>query len=176
MPLGRCTKGNACEYRHIGVRISITQTRRWMESLRAPVGEEERTTTRKGGKGKPAENSGANPTNNPDKSKESCKFHKEGRCKFGNECKFSHKGNPDKAWESVEKAAPKPKGKGQAQPKGKAKAGAAVAHSSRPVRSRRHTRGGFISYPWRVHQFRSSGYPRQPDGDPRNQSPTQGTI
>lgn len=62
-----------------------------------PSGQERKDKNKNGDTGKSQETSGANLTNNLDKSTEPCPFYKEGRCKFGNECKFRHKGKSDKS-------------------------------------------------------------------------------
>lgn len=82
---------------------------------------------KKDNKGKSPEKSGTDPKGNPDKSKEPCRFQKEGRCKFGNDCTRSHKGIPDNSGEVAGKPPAKPEGKVEANANAKAKAKAAAA-------------------------------------------------
>ncbi|MCP4240798.1 MAG: hypothetical protein GY772_09590, partial [bacterium] len=79
-------------------------------------------------RGKPGSTPKSTPPGTPrDKSKEPCRMHAQGRCKFGDKCHFSHK-------DGSRPASPKAKPKGKARPKAKPSAAAPLTPAAPAVR------------------------------------------
>ena len=116
--MGKCNKGDACEYTHKGVPNGPqTPTPKPKPGPKpGPKG---------GSKGDNAKPSGSPQVGDKDKakSKETCKFFLEGRCQYGDKCRYKH---PDAAAKAKPKGKPKPKEKAKAKPKPAPPGGPAV--------------------------------------------------